>query len=184
MNLPEYLLGWVCVFSSPGVTPGTASAVLSGHQFKSLSSRFQGMNSHGKPSALVTWLPCITPLGQLTLPQVTTPWPGGGVGSTQLSKSLSGRTPCQEPEGGWDSRASLSTSCPCVWFYKHSLNLPGTCVPGPWHEQDSAPVLWLHSPHSPKLRGSSLGPPCVNQRGPLQGQSQIASGFETTQPSP
>ena len=65
----------------------------------------------------------------------------------QLSKSLAGRTPLQEPEGGWDSRAHLPTSCPCVWFYKHLLNLPGTRVPGPWHEQDSAPVLWFHSPH-------------------------------------
>ena len=66
MNLPKHLLGWVCVFSSLGVTPGTASAVLSGHQFRSLSSGFQGMNSHEKPPALVTWLPCITSLGQLT----------------------------------------------------------------------------------------------------------------------
>ena len=58
----------------------TASAVLSGHQFRSLSSRFQGMNSHEKPPALVTWLPCITSPGQLTPSTVTTPWPGGGGG--------------------------------------------------------------------------------------------------------
>lgn len=34
-----------------------------------------------------------------------------------------------------------------VFGCTNTLNLAGTCVPGPWHEQDSAPVLWFHSPH-------------------------------------